>query len=148
MYGRRATPYQVLSQFAQRIGGAYAHEDVLPQMAHIVAAGTGAENVVVWLRVDEELRPGASSGGDPGRASLPVNGQAMPLLPDTDISVPVVYQAELLGAISIKMPKGEPLRPAGRQLVADVASRPAWSCRTPADRGSAGVAAAYCHRAG
>src|SRR5207253_2380863 len=43
VYGRRATPYQVLSNFARRIGGAYADEDVLPQMAQIVAAGTGAE---------------------------------------------------------------------------------------------------------
>ena len=92
-------------------------------MAQIVAAGTGAERVVVWLRVDEELRPGASSDGDPDQAPLPVDGQAMPSLPDTDMSVPVVYQAELLGAISIKMPKGEPLRPAGKQLVADVASQ-------------------------
>ena len=63
VYGRRATPYQVLSDFARRIGGTYADEEVLPQMAQIVAAGTGAEQVVVWLRVDDELRPEASSDG-------------------------------------------------------------------------------------
>ncbi len=133
VYGRRATPYQVLSDFARRIGGAYADADVLPQMAHIVAAGTGAEQVVVWLRVDDELRPGASSGGkllpadrsdgSPGMAPLPVDGQAMPPLPDADMSVPVVHQGDLLGAISLTMPKDEPLRPAGEQLVADVASQ-------------------------
>ena len=49
VYGRRATPYQVLSEFAHRIGGAYADDDVLPQMARMVAAGTGARRVVVWL---------------------------------------------------------------------------------------------------
>jgi signal transduction histidine kinase len=123
VYGHRASPYQVLSQFAQRIGGTYSNEDVLPQMAHIVAAGTGAEQVVVWLRVGDELRPEASSDGDPHAAPLPLNGQAMPLLPDADVSVPVVHQGELLGAISIAMPKDEPLRPAGQQLVADVASQ-------------------------
>ncbi|HEY1344066.1 MAG TPA: histidine kinase [Streptosporangiaceae bacterium] len=122
VYGRRATPYQVLSEFAQRIGGAYAHEDVLPQMAHIVAEGTGAERVVVWLRVDDELHPGASSREGPDQAPLPVDGQAMPDLPG-GMSVPVTYQGELLGAISITMPKGEPLRSAGKQLVADVASQ-------------------------
>ena len=71
VYGRRATPYQVLSDFARRIGGAYADEDVLPQMAHIVAAGTGAERVVVWLRVDDELRPGlrrTAADGPPVKA--------------------------------------------------------------------------------
>jgi signal transduction histidine kinase len=123
VYGRRATPYQVLSDFARRLGGAYASEDVLPQMARIVAAGTGAERVVVWLRVDDEFRPEACSDGGPPPAALPAGGQAMPPLPDADVSVPVVHQGELLGAISIRMPKAEPLRPAGEQLVADVASQ-------------------------
>src|SRR5215469_6530551 len=123
VYGRRATPYQVLSDFARRIGGAYASEDVLPQMARIVAAGTGAERVVVWLQVAGELHPEASSDGGPHPAPLPVEGQSMPSLPDADVSVPVLYQGELLGAISIRMPRGEPLRPAGEQLVSDVASQ-------------------------
>jgi signal transduction histidine kinase len=133
VYGRRATPYQVLSDFAHRIGGTYASEDVLPQMAHIMAAGTGAEQVVVWLRVDDELRPEASSDGRPRAAPLPLdrlaadgpaaNGQQLPALPDADVSVPVVHQGELLGAISIRMPRDEALRPAGEQLVSDVASQ-------------------------
>jgi signal transduction histidine kinase len=152
VYGRRATPYQVLSDFAQRIGVTYAAEDVLPQMAQIVAAGTGAERVVVWLRADDELRPGASSDGStaapppvdappveappveappddappadrPPRDRLPVDGEAMPPVPGVDLSVPVLHQGELLGAISVQMPKDEPLRPAGEQLVADVASQ-------------------------
>ena len=178
VYGRRATPYQVLSDFARRIGGAYASEDVLPQMAQIVAAGTGADRVVVWLRVDDELRPEAASDGSsapppppadapsgdapsgdalpgdalpgdalPGDAPpadalsgdrqpadtpsvdsllldpLPVDGDAVPSVPGADLSVPVLHQGELLGAISVKMPKDEPLRPAGEQLVTDVASQ-------------------------
>ena len=128
VYGRRATPYQVLSDFAQRIGSAYSHQDVLPQMAHIVAKGTGAEQVVVWLRVDDQLRPEASTGSSPppvpsAAGGLPVDGQEMPALPGADMSVPVMHGGDLLGAISIRMPKGEPLRPAGQQLVADVASQ-------------------------
>jgi signal transduction histidine kinase len=133
VYGRRATPYQVLSEFAHRIGGTYASEDVLSQMARIVAAGTGAEQVVVWLRVDNELRPEASSDGGPHAVPLAVDGltagalaaagQPVLTLPDADVSVPVVHQGELLGAISITMPRDEPLRPAGEQLVTDVASQ-------------------------
>ena len=157
VYGRRATPYQVLSDFARRIGGAYADEDVLPQMAQIVAAGTGAERVVVWLRVDDELRPEVSDGSlhpeawlrQPGMAPLPVDGQAMPPLPDADMSVPVVHQGELLGAISIKMPKDEPLRPAGRAAGRGrgVAGRAGAVERGP-DRGPASVPAAAGRRAG
>jgi signal transduction histidine kinase len=163
VYGRRATPYQVLSDFAQRIGGTYAAGDVLPQMAQIVAKGTGADRVVVWLRVGDELRPEAAWDGSsaavpaPFDASPPdappadappadappadappadappadrrpldpltVDGDAMPPVPGADLAVPVVHQGELLGAISVQMPKDEPLRPAGRQLVADVASQ-------------------------
>jgi signal transduction histidine kinase len=123
VYGRRATPYQVLSDFAQRIGGTYAAEDVLPQMAQIVAAGTGSKRVTIWLRVGDELHPEASSDGNQREGSLRVDGQALPPLPDGEISVPVVHQGELLGAISITMPKDEPLRPAGEQLVTDVASQ-------------------------
>ena len=123
VYGRRATPYQVLSDFAQRIGVTYASQDVLPQMAQIVAEGTGAERVVVWLRVGDELRPAASSDGSPPAATLPVNGHQLPALPDAGLNAPVVHQGELLGAISVTMPKDEPLRPAGAQLVADVASQ-------------------------
>jgi len=123
VYGRRATPYQVLSDFARRIGGTYSAEGVLPQMAQTVAAGTGAAQVVVWLRVDDELRPEASSDGSLHAGPLPVAGHELPRLPDADLSAPVVHQSELLGAISVQMPKDEPLRPAGQQLVADVASQ-------------------------
>ena len=123
VYGRRATPYQVLSEFARRIGGTYSAEDVLRQMAQTVAAGTGAEQVVVWLRVGDELRPEASSDGSVNAAPLLVDGHELPRLPDSNVSVPVMHQGELLGAISVQMPKDEPLRPAGEQLVADVASQ-------------------------
>jgi signal transduction histidine kinase len=123
VYGRRATPYQVLSGFARRIGGTYSAEDVMPQMAQTVAAGTGAEQVVVWLRVDDQLRPEASSDGSSHPGPLAVEGHQLPRLPDADMSAPVVHQGELLGAISVRMPKDEPLRPAGQQLVADVASQ-------------------------
>ena len=123
VYGRRATPYQVLSEFAQRIGGGYSHQDVMPEMARIVAAGTGAARVVVWLRVDDELRAEACSGGGSDPAPLPVDGNVMPPVPEADMSVPVVHRGELLGAISVRMPKDEPLRPLGEQLVTDVASQ-------------------------
>ncbi len=126
VYGRRATPYQVLSEFAHRIGGAYADDDVLPQMARMVAAGTGARRVVVWLRVGGELRPGATAG-DPGAVPdpgpVPAAGELLPELPDGDTTVPIRYQGKLLGALAIAMPRDEPLRPAGAQLVAAVAAQ-------------------------
>ena len=50
VYGRRATPYEVLADFAERMAGAYAAEDLLPRMARILAEGTGATRADVWLK--------------------------------------------------------------------------------------------------
>ncbi len=78
--------------------------------------------MVVWLRVGAELRAEAASDGS-AAAPLPVDGHQLPTLPDTDFGAPVLYQGELLGAISIRMPRDEPLNPAAEQLVVDVASQ-------------------------
>jgi signal transduction histidine kinase len=123
VYGRRASPYEVLSDFAERISGAYANEDVLPRMAQIVAAGTGADRAVVWLRVGNELAAEASSNGLPAVPVLPVVGETLPRMPDAESAFPVEHQGALLGAISVRMPSNEGLGPAEERLIADVASQ-------------------------
>ena len=60
VYGKRATPYEVLSEFSDKVASSFAAEDVLPRMAQILASGTGASSARVWLRFGEELRPAAS----------------------------------------------------------------------------------------
>src|SRR5262249_60252685 len=65
----------------------------------------------------------SSSGQSAGAAARYVDGDALPALPGADVSVPVVHQDGLLGAISIRMPRAEPLRPAGEHLVTDLASQ-------------------------
>src|SRR5205807_5919139 len=37
VYGNRATPYEVLSEFSSRMAGAYAGKELLPRMARILA---------------------------------------------------------------------------------------------------------------
>ena len=39
--GERATPYQVLSAFSERLAGAYASDDLLLRMATLIGEGTG-----------------------------------------------------------------------------------------------------------
>ena len=56
VYGQRATPYEVLSEFSSRLGEAYDPEDVLPRMARILADGTGSKRADVWLHVGGQLR--------------------------------------------------------------------------------------------
>jgi len=123
IYGKRATPYEVLSEFAERIAGTYSSEDVLPRMARMIAGGTGADRTLVWLRVGNELHAEASSEGLPEVSVLPVVGNELPLIPAGETAVPVTHQGELLGVISIRMPPNEPLSPGGERLIADVASQ-------------------------
>ena len=60
VYGRRATPYEAMAEFSERLGEAYATEDVLPRIAEILRASTGADVARVWLHVGNELRPVAA----------------------------------------------------------------------------------------
>jgi signal transduction histidine kinase len=50
VYGPRATPYEVLSEFSEHMAGTYSAEDVLPRMARMLAEATGAQRAEVWLR--------------------------------------------------------------------------------------------------
>ena len=50
VYGKRATPYEVLSQFSERVAESYAVDEVMPRMARVLAEGTGAQRSDVWLR--------------------------------------------------------------------------------------------------
>lgn len=123
VYGRRATPYEVLARLSERAAGTFATEDVLPRTARIIAEGMGASRVVVWLRVERELRPGASWPGtaEPPHPVALSNGD----LPDleADRAVPVRLGNELLGAITVDKPASEPFTPAEEKLLDDLASQ-------------------------
>jgi len=121
-YGKRATPYEVLSGFAERLGDAYADEEILPQMARILAEGTGAARADVWLAVGSELRdesrwPAEAPPLEPVAAAGDVGEMA------ADVAVAVRDHEELLGAISIVKRSGEALTPTEAKLISDVAAQ-------------------------
>jgi signal transduction histidine kinase len=124
VYGRRAQPYELLSEFSERLAGTYSADDVLPQMARLVAEGTGAVRARVWLRVGAELRPAASwptSNGLPPPARL--IGEEMPDFPGEGRAFAVRHQGEVLGALTVSMPARESLGQTQERLVADVAAQ-------------------------
>ena len=117
VYGKRATPYEVLAEFSERMAGAYANEDLLPRMARILAEGTGAARADVWLRANGQLRVDAS---------WPVDAEPLPTVvvdPLADGVTPVRHQGELLGALSIEKKPGESLTPTEQKLIDDLASQ-------------------------
>ncbi|MDP9301046.1 MAG: sensor histidine kinase [Actinomycetota bacterium] len=122
VYGRRATPYEVLAEFSDRMSETYATDDVLPRMAQILARGTGAQIACVWLRVGNELRPAASTD-EMVSAPKRLAGDTLPGFPPGEHAVEVRHQGDLLGALSVVMPISDPMNPAKDKLVRDLAAQ-------------------------
>jgi signal transduction histidine kinase len=113
----------VLTEFSERVGGAYATEDVLGRMATILGEGVGADAARVWLRVGAELRPAASWPADAsGAETLRVAGDTLPQIAN-ETAVEVSDGGELLGALSVAMAPNDPMTPAKERLVRDLASQ-------------------------
>ena len=58
VYGERASPYEVLSEFSRGMAGA-STDDSLLQMTRLVVEATGVDQATVWLRLGEQLQPQA-----------------------------------------------------------------------------------------
>jgi signal transduction histidine kinase len=122
VYGQRATPYEVLSEFSGRVAETYAADEVLPRMARVLQEGTGADSATVWLRGNSELRPAATYPGDPRlHKALAMSNGTLPALPGATRAVEVRHQGELLGALSVSKRRGEALTPIEQKLVDDLA---------------------------
>jgi signal transduction histidine kinase len=122
VYGKRATPYEILAEFSGRMGEAYEDDDVLLRMSRVLGEGIAAEHAEVWLHVGQELRVAAAWPENSARAApVRIGSRALPRLPDADAAYPVSHLGELLGALSVKKPASEPLTPADLALVADLA---------------------------
>jgi signal transduction histidine kinase len=115
VYGRRATPYEVLTEFSERVGTSYATEDVLPRMAQVLGEGSGAEVARVWLRTGRELRQAAA--WPPGTPSQEDAGSP------AETTVEVRDRGELLGALTVRMSASDPMNPAKEKLVRDLAAQ-------------------------
>ena len=139
VYGRRATPYEVLADFAERMAGAYAAEDLLPRMARILAEGTAATRADVWLKSGEVFHDGAAwPAGAPPLPPARATAADVPAYPAADRILPVRYQGEVLGALSVAKRPGESLTPTEDRLLA----RPGRPGRPGAqERRAAGAAA-------
>jgi signal transduction histidine kinase len=124
VYGERATPYEVLSEFSERMADTYALDDILPRMARVLSEGTGGTSEI-WLRVGSVLRLVARWPVEPSRSDLElaVIGDDVPPFPEASKATPVLHQGDLLGAITIVKPPNDPLRPAEDKLVDDLAGQ-------------------------
>jgi signal transduction histidine kinase len=123
VYGKRATPYEVLSEFSERVGHVYANEELLPRMARALGEGTGAVRADVWVRVGEQLRIEATWPTDAETREPRAVTSADPASTTSSMFEPVLHRGDLLGALSIEKRAGESLRPAEQRLVTDLAAQ-------------------------
>jgi signal transduction histidine kinase len=124
VYGKRATPYEALSQLSERMASTYATEDLLPKTATIIAEATGAARADVWLRDGGELRAVASCPADAEpRPAMRLVGEQLPAAGGAGRIVPVLHHGELLGALSITKKRGDAVTPAEDMLVGNLAAQ-------------------------
>jgi signal transduction histidine kinase len=125
VYGHRATPYQVLSDFAAGMAGQLDLGDALDRMVSLLAGAAGATRVEAWIRVGAELRPSAVwPGGSVPSAAAQLNGAAeLPVLAPGARVVPVRHGDDLLGAISLSKPPQETLTSTEDSLLQHLASQ-------------------------
>jgi len=123
VYGRRATPYEVLSEFSERVGETYSTDDVLPRMAQLVADATGARRSDVWSFAAGELRPESRWPADVAPpAPRPILEDALGAA-DGEHLTEVRHQGELLGAITLEPSPEDPMGPTKEALVRDLAAQ-------------------------
>jgi signal transduction histidine kinase len=136
VYGRRATPYEALSRFADEIGTTDAAEDVLPRVARALAEATGAVRTEVWLRFGPSLRreasfPDGAAAPGPPSADVPMGSgqETLPPLPGATAAFEVRHRGELLGALALAKRPGESLTPTERALASRLASQAGLALR-------------------
>ncbi|MFN2452497.1 MAG: sensor histidine kinase [Candidatus Dormibacteria bacterium] len=103
VYGRRATPYEVLAGFSHRMAATLSVEEVLPRMAEAAARGVGGSHAEVTLALSAGERvaswpPGSTLNGSGHRAAVGDRG-------------------EQLGEVRVVKSTGEPLTGAESGLI-------------------------------
>ena len=136
VYGKRATPYEVLSEFSGQMARHYSVTDVLPRMAAMLGEATASERAEIWMHTGgtEQLAAACRPRSSPRRQAVPPPVAA----PQADRTqnghahvFEVEHQGERLGSLRVTPSPREPLTPAGERLVQAVAGQAAWCCATP-----------------
>ncbi|CAN5727340.1 hypothetical protein BH18ACT17_BH18ACT17_00050 [soil metagenome] len=112
VYGKRATPYEVMTAFGDQLAGTYAADDVLARTARVLGEGVGADRASVWLQVGDRLDEVAVWPDHLDRRERA-----------DDLTTEVRHQGELLGALSVAMPPHDPMNESKEQLVRDLAAQ-------------------------
>jgi signal transduction histidine kinase len=121
VYGKRATPYEALSQLNEQIAGTYGGEEILDRMTRILAGATGAVRAELWVKRGSELIRTSAWPAAPA-AAYPMTEGRIPEIA-ADKVLPVTHKGQLLGALALTKKRGESLSSLEEKLLADLASQ-------------------------
>ena len=110
VYGKRATPYEVMADFSERMSGALSADEVLPRMAEAAARSIGAKAGRIRLVLPNGLER---------VVSWPVGAET----DHFDRVFPVSYRGDPMGEIAVVKAMGEPITPAEDKLLTDLAAQ-------------------------
>lgn len=127
VYGERATPYEILSDFSHR-AAEVEEEELIERTPRLIVDGTGASEATIWIRTDEGFRARASYPSVTRRLRLDETGPQFQD-PGADHSLSVFHDGELLGGISLKKGRGESITPTEAELLENLASGLALALR-------------------
>jgi signal transduction histidine kinase len=129
VYGKRATPYEALSTFAGQLGATAPAEDLLPQLARVLADATGATRTQVWLCADGHLRleaahpPREQGEPQPPTEAIALPPRGWPEFRGVTMAFEVGHGGERLGALTLAKRPGEALTPVEGRLAAQLAAQ-------------------------
>ncbi len=113
VYGRRASPYEVLADLTRRLSHVEEGDGLLGRLAERLGAGTGAEQVTIWLGDEDSTTM---------TAYWPVDQEPSTRLDlGSDHTFPVTHDGVVVGAFQVIKPRGTTLSQAERSLIDDVA---------------------------
>lgn len=117
VFGKRATPYEVLARFSHR-AAEESDDEVVGRIPRLIVDGTGAESAALWVRTD---------GGFATVSVWPEDGSARTLDdrgafedPDGDVSLPVIHDGEVLGGVSLVAARGGSITPPEMELLTNL----------------------------
>jgi signal transduction histidine kinase len=108
VYGKRATPYEVIADFSHRMAGTLSIDEVLPRIAEAAAQGVGAQASRVRLFLPD---------GSEQSSTWPATAED----PTFDRTLTVAYHDEPIGEIAVAPRAGEQLTPVEERLLGDLA---------------------------
>ena len=110
VYGKRATPYEVMADFSERMSETLAPEEVLPRMAEAAARGVAADAARVSVQFPDGSRRAVWWPQEHPDASL-------------QHRVPVNYHDRLVGEIAVAKPAGAATTAGEAKLLNDLAAQ-------------------------